>query len=101
MIRAIFRVQKWLHAQTPATIATTIQRFFPTAPLPLLTAALARLQQLGVWGRNPVLPRAGYDRLKAGLFSGGLITRDTPFEQAVDNTIARLVIEENPPALVR
>ncbi len=67
----------------------------------MLTAALARLQQLGVWGRNPVLPRAGYDRLKAGLLSGGLITRDTPFEEAVDNQLARLVIEENPPALVR
>src|SRR5258708_6974144 len=101
MTRAIFRVQKWLHAQTPATIAKTIQRFFPAAPAPLLTAALARLQQLGVWGRNPVLPRAGYDRLKAGLLSGGLITRDTPFEEAVDNQLARLVIEENPPAVVR
>jgi NitT/TauT family transport system substrate-binding protein len=101
MTRAIFRVQKWLHAQTASTIATTIRRFFPDAPESQLIAALARYQQLGVWGRNPVLPRAGYDRLKAGLLSGGLITRDTPFEQAVDNRFARLVIEENPPALVR
>jgi NitT/TauT family transport system substrate-binding protein len=101
MTRAIFRVQKWLQGTTPATIAATIQRFFPDTPAPQLTASLARYQQLGVWGRNPVLPRAGYDRLKAGLLSGGLITRDTSFEEAVDNTLARLVIEENPPALVR
>jgi NitT/TauT family transport system substrate-binding protein len=101
MTRAIFRVQKWLHGATPSMIASAIKRFFPDTPEPLLVAALARYQQLGVWGRNPVLPRAGYDRLKAGLLSGGLITRDTPFEDAVDNHLARLVIEENPPALKR
>ena len=101
MTRAIFRVQKWLHTAAPSAIATAIARFFPDTPEPLLATLCARYRALGVWGRNPVLPKAGYDRLKAGLLSGGLIRRDTPFETAVDNRLARLAIEEDPPALAR
>src|SRR5581483_10262362 len=96
MTRAILRVQKWLHAAPAEAIAGAIAGYFPDIPPPLLAAACARYQALGVWGRNPVLPKAGYDRLKAGLLSGGLIARDTPFETAVDNRPARLAIEADP-----
>jgi NitT/TauT family transport system substrate-binding protein len=101
MTRAIFRVQKWLETAAPAAIAKAISSFFPTTPAPRLAALCERYRGLGVWGRNPVLPKAGYDRLKAGLLSGGLIKRDTPFETAVDNRLARLAIEADPPALAR
>ncbi|HUA50966.1 MAG TPA: ABC transporter substrate-binding protein [Candidatus Sulfotelmatobacter sp.] len=101
MTRAIFATQKWLHAAAPAAVATAIAGFFPSVPAAQLTAACARYRGLGVWGRNPVLPQAGYDRLKAGLLSGGLVRRAPSFEQAVDNRLARIVIEQNPPALTR
>ena len=101
MTRAIFRVQRWLHTAAPAALAAAIAPYFPDTPAALLEGACARYRALGVWGRNPVLPRAGYDRLKAGLLSGGLIRRDTPFETAVDNRLARLAIEADPPPLVR
>jgi NitT/TauT family transport system substrate-binding protein len=101
MTRAIFRVQKWLHAAPSAALAQAITQFFPDTPVAQLTAVCARYRTLGVWGRDPVLPRAGYDRLKAGLLSGGLITRDTPFETAVDNRFAQRAIEADPPALAR
>jgi hypothetical protein len=45
------------------------------------------------------LPRSGYERLKAGLVSGGLISKGTPYETAVDNTLAELVARHDPPAL--
>jgi NitT/TauT family transport system substrate-binding protein len=101
MTRAIFRVQRWLHGAPPAALAAAIAAYFPATPPALLAAACARYRALGVWGRNPVLPSAGYDRLKAGLLSGGLIARDTPFETAVDNRLARLAIEADPPPLAR
>jgi NitT/TauT family transport system substrate-binding protein len=101
MTRAIFRVQRWLHDASPAALAGAIAAYFPATPAAVLEGVCARYRALGVWGRNPVLPRAGYDRLKAGLLSGGLITRDTPFETAVDNRLARLAIEGDPPPLVR
>jgi hypothetical protein len=45
------------------------------------------------------LPRAGYDRLKAGLVSGGFVRTGAPFEQAVDNSLAEEVVREDPPPL--
>ena len=53
---------------------------------------------LGIWSENPILPRAGYDRLKAALISGGF-ARGTPYETAVDNSLAEQVVAEDPPAL--
>jgi NitT/TauT family transport system substrate-binding protein len=101
MTRAIFATQKWLHAAAPAAIANAIASFFPSVPAAHLTAACARYRALGVWGRDPILPQAGFDRLRAGLLSGGLVRRAPTFEQAVDNRLARSVIEQNPPALAR
>ena len=54
---------------------------------------------LGIWGRNPRLPKSGYERLKAGLLSSGLIAKATSFEDAVDNSLAEEVIAEKPAAL--
>ena len=61
--------------------------------------AVARYRELGIWGRNPILPRTGYDRLKAGLVSGGFVKQGALFEQAVDNSLAEEVVREDPPPL--
>ncbi|MEJ0018926.1 MAG: ABC transporter substrate-binding protein [Acetobacteraceae bacterium] len=99
MVRALHRTQKWIAGATPAAIAEAITQFFPDVPDALLTAACARYQRLGIWGKDPHLPRGGYDRLLAGLVSGGLVSPGTPYEVAVDNSIADAVTAENPPAL--
>jgi len=99
LVRGLYRTQKWLHAQPPEALADAVQGFFPSAPPTLLRGAVARYQALGIWGRNPILPRAGYDRLKAGLVSGGFVREGASFETAVDNSLAEEVIRENPPPL--
>ena len=76
-----------------------MQSFFPAIPGPLLQAAIARYLDLGIWGRNPILPRAGYERLRAGLISARFVKQAAPFEQAVDNTLAEEIVREDPPAL--
>ena len=101
MVRAMYRTQKWLHATTSARIAQAVARFFPDQPEPRLAAAIDRYRRLGIWGKNPRLPRSGYDRLKAGLVSGGFVARGTAYEVAVDNTLAEQVIGEDPPPLRR
>jgi hypothetical protein len=68
-------------------------------PQPRLVRALGRYKKLGVWGRDPRLPRSGYERLRAGLVSGGFVTAGTPYETAVDNSLAEIVIRQDPPAL--
>jgi NitT/TauT family transport system substrate-binding protein len=98
LVRGLYRTQKWLHRAMPGAIADVVQPYFPAVPLPLLRAAVARYCALGIWGRDPILPRAGYERLKAGLVSGGF-AKGTPFETAVDNSLAEQVVSEDPPSL--
>ena len=98
LVRALYRTQKWLHRQPPEALADVVAPYFPNVPRPLLAAALARYYDLGIWGRDPILPRAGYERLVAGLVSGGFV-RGTPFETAVDNSLAEQAVADDPPAL--
>ena len=55
----------------------------------------ARYYDLGIWGRDPILPRGGYERLVAGLVSGGFV-RGTPFATAVDNSLAERAVADRP-----
>jgi NitT/TauT family transport system substrate-binding protein len=98
-VRGLYRTQKWLHARPPEALADAVQSFFPSVPATLLRAAVARYQALGIWGRNPIMPRAGYDRLKAGLISGSFVREGAPFESAVDNSLAEEVVREDPSVL--
>ena len=99
MVRGLYRTQKWLHASPPEALADVVQSFFPAVPARLLRAAIARYHALGIWGSNPLLPRAGYERLRAGLISAGFVKQAAPFEQAVDNSLSEEVVRENPPPL--
>ncbi len=99
VVRGLYRTQKWLHVSPPEALADAVQSFFPAVPAPLLCAAIARYCSLGIWGRNPILPRAGYERLRAGLISARFVKQAAPFEQAVDNTLAEEIVREDPPAL--
>jgi NitT/TauT family transport system substrate-binding protein len=99
VVRGLYRTQKWVHASPPEALADAVQSFFPAVPAPLLRAAIARYRALGVWGRNPILPRAGYERLRAGLISARFVKQAAAFEQAVDNTLAEEIVHEDPPAL--
>ncbi len=99
LVRGLYRTQKWLHRTSVETLAETVQSYFPAVPQTLLRPALARYRALGIWGRTPVLPREGYDQLKAGLVSGGFVRVGTPFETAVDNSLAEAAVRAAPPPL--
>jgi NitT/TauT family transport system substrate-binding protein len=98
LVRGLYRTQKWLHAAESGAIVAAIRPYFLDEPEDLLQAAIARYQELGIWGQTPILPRDGYDRLKAGLVSGGF-AKGTPYEIAVDNSLAELAVADDPPAL--
>ncbi len=94
MVRAIARTQRWVTGADPAAIAETITPYFPDLPLDILTAACRRYKALGIWGKDARLPRSGYDRLLAGLVSGGFVDPGVPFATAVDNSLAEAVRAE-------
>jgi NitT/TauT family transport system substrate-binding protein len=99
LLRGLYRTQKWLYANPPEALADAAQPFFPAAARSQLRAAVARYHALGIWGRNPILPRAGYERLSAGLISGGFVKSAVSFDRAVDNSLAEEVVRDNPPPL--
>jgi NitT/TauT family transport system substrate-binding protein len=88
MTRAIYRTQQWLANASGVEMARAVERYFPDVPTPRVIAALERYRRLGLWGRNPRLPRSGYERLAESLISGGLIRTAPRYEDAVDNSFA-------------
>jgi NitT/TauT family transport system substrate-binding protein len=92
MVRAIYKTQRWVAGADAGAIAEAVRSFFPDVPVPVLTAACARYKTLDIWGSDPVLPRAGYDRLLSSLVSGGFVHPGTPYSVAVDNSIATSVL---------
>ena len=99
MTRAIYRTQKWLRARDPGTVAETIAPFFPEVEADTLAACIARYKALGVWGHDPLLPKDGFERLKDACLSGGLIERGAVYGDCVDTSLARIVIESDPPSM--
>jgi NitT/TauT family transport system substrate-binding protein len=98
LVRGLYRTQKWLHAQPAKALAEVVQSYFPALPRERLIAALARYKALGIWGKTPILPRDGYERLKDGLISGGFV-KGTDYDIAVDNSLADETVADDPPAL--
>ena len=88
MLRAMQATLTWLHGAQPAELAGTVAAYFPGIAPKRLAAALARYKRLGIWGRDLMLPRTGYERLRDSLVSGGLVKQGVPYEDAVDNRLA-------------
>ena len=99
MVRAIYRTLKWLHGNPPATIAAVVADFFPDLDPNVLTACIARYLSLGAYGKTPVLPREGFERLRTACLSGGLLTRGASYEDCVDISLAHKAIETDPPSM--
>ncbi len=94
MVRAIYRTQKWLHAEPVEPLAEAVAAYFPALDRLALTGALARYKAQGVWGTAPVLPEEGFDRLARALLSAGYLRRPVPFADCVDNRLAQQAVEE-------
>ncbi len=99
MTRAIYRMQKWLHAHDAAAIAERVAPYFPGTARDVLSAAIARYQKLGIWNRNPVLPPEGLERLRGAMLSGGMIKRGTDYTQCVEPSFAAAAVADDPPTL--
>jgi len=94
MVRAIARTEKWVAQAGGAEIAGAIAGYFAELPAAILEAACARYKSLGIWTQAPVHSRDGYERLRASLVSGGFVSPGTPFDVAVDNSLAGQVVAE-------
>lgn len=99
MTRALYRTQKWLHGSQDTDIAATVAEFFPDMPQDMLTACITHYKALGLWGKDPILPQDGFDRLQQSGLSGELFKTGAAFETCVDNSLANEVIKADPPSM--
>ena len=93
MVRGIDETLKWFDEAPAFDIAGQLQPYFPDVAVPLFAACIERYRALNLWGRDPVIRREGYDRLHAAMRSAGALSRDIPFEDVVDTSLARRAIQ--------
>ena len=91
IVRAIAKTETWVAGASGKEIAQAIAGYFEDVPRAILEAACSRYKALGIWNTTPFLPRESYDRLRDSLVSGGFVSPGTPFETAVDNSLAEAV----------
>jgi NitT/TauT family transport system substrate-binding protein len=83
MTRAMAKTQTTLFADTAASIAERVSGYFPELATDALVRIINRYRDTSVWARTTALPPTPVVRLKAALISGGLISRDMPYERIV------------------
>ena len=91
LVQGVMRASKRLHRQSARKTAESIAPFFPDLEIDALVNIIAGYRKAGLWAREPALPATAIVRLKAALLSGGLISRDIPYDHIVDDTIANEV----------
>ena len=96
MTRALCRAERWLDNAGAGAAAAAVARYFPGLSTGLIAGSIRRYCELRVWGKNPILTEEGFERLKAGLLSGGWISRDTSYDRCVDIRLANRVVAEPP-----
>lgn len=92
MTRVIHKTQTWLDRADAATVADTVAGYFPDLEPATLTGCIARYKTLGLWGRDPYLPKTGFERLRQSCLSGGLIKSGADYADCVDNSVAEVVL---------
>jgi NitT/TauT family transport system substrate-binding protein len=92
MVRAIYRTQKWVHAQPAQALAELIADYFPVLDRSVLIEALARYKAQGVWSTEPIVSAEGFNRLQHALLASGFLARTVPFADCADNSLAQEVM---------
>jgi len=92
MVRAIYKTQQWVGANPPAALAELIAGYFPDLDRAVLAGSLTRYKAQGVWATDPILLEEGFDRLRRALLASGFLSREVPFVDCVDNSLAEEVV---------
>ena len=88
LVQGVMRASKRLHRQSARKTAERIATFFPDLEIDALVNIISGYRKANLWARDPALPATAIVRLKAALLSGGLISRDIPYDRIVDDSIA-------------
>ncbi|MGI9422103.1 MAG: ABC transporter substrate-binding protein, partial [Hyphomicrobiaceae bacterium] len=86
LVKGIERALRRLQRQSAQVTAERIASFFPNLDVATLARIITGYRKANLWALEPTLPVTAIVRLKAALLSGGLISRDIPYNSFVDNS---------------
>jgi NitT/TauT family transport system substrate-binding protein len=88
-VRALYRAQRWMATAGASEIAAVSAPAFADIDAGVRVRAVERYLGQSTWAGDPVLTRAGFERLQEILHGGGFIGRRHRFEDLVDTELAR------------
>jgi NitT/TauT family transport system substrate-binding protein len=89
LTRAMRRMQDWLAENDAAKLAQAVAPFYPDVERDVLTSAMDRYRQGGLWSRSTDVSRQGFARLGVSLLSGGYIARAPVYADCVEESLGR------------
>ncbi len=92
MTRGLAATLTWFAAAPAPEIVKAVGGFFPDVTPDIFAACIDRYRALKLWATDPVIRRAGYDRLHTAMRSAGALSKDIPFETCVDTKLATKAI---------
>jgi NitT/TauT family transport system substrate-binding protein len=94
MVRAMRKAVWWIKATPGMEIQRVLAGYFPGVRPAIYAGAIDRYRALDLYAPDPVIRPEGFARLAACMRSGGVLNRDIPFEECVDNSLAEEVMAE-------
>ena len=86
--RAIGRALRWIAAAPPAAVAARLVRYFPEWSLAQLADVVGTYQPLGLWPRDPLIPRADWEHYNTIYEAAGAPSLAVRYDDYVDAGLA-------------
>jgi NitT/TauT family transport system substrate-binding protein len=88
-VRGMVKGLKFTH-ENPAEVTDFAKKQFPTMAIEDLKATLDRSFRDGMWSKNGIISRQGWDTAKAVVMEAGILKNDVKFEEIIDMSFVDL-----------
>lgn len=92
-MRAVYRAQTWITTASDEDIALAMQPYFPDSSLDSLKIVAKSYRETDSWKQEPVMYEEDYSLLLDVIDGSGTLTGRPAFDDLVDNTIAKAVMD--------
>lgn len=93
-LRAVLRGYQYMSENSPEVVAKSLVKSFPGTSETSAAAAVKSYLEINAWALSPVLDKAPFERLQDIMENAGTLKSRADYNLAVDNTIAKELVEE-------
>lgn len=92
--KALYRAQQWVEEHSAEEIAKVIHPYFEDTELDILTSSVDRYKSQGSFATDPVLDNDEWNNLKTIMKEAGELPVDVDYEELVNTTFAKDVLND-------